>query len=79
MRDVDDIDKPKAAARFLILMLAVVFYALAIVGYLQNPPGFSLTVFILGAIGTTCLLTYLFASDDTCAAICHLATWNTWP
>jgi len=70
---------PNPAARFLILAFMILFYTWAVIAYFRDPVGFFALVAILGAVGTGFLLVFLFGSDQTCDATCHLFTLGMWP
>jgi quinol-cytochrome oxidoreductase complex cytochrome b subunit len=76
---MEESSKPNPAARYLVLIIAVAFYALTVVAYSQEPRGFSTPVYTFGAIGTVFMLLYFFASDEACDGICYIVTIGIWP
>lgn len=62
------------AARFFVLLCAVLFYILAVVVYFHAVPGFTVGVYILASVGTLFLAVFLFGSETACNVVAHLLT-----
>jgi len=66
------------AARLVVFVFAIVFFALAIAAYFHDPRGFTTPVYGLAAVGGAFLLLGLLGSQDACDDTVHLLTLGVW-
>ena len=62
------------AARFFILICAVLAYCAAVIVYFHGEPGFIAGVYWLGGVGTFFLALSLFGSNSACDTIAWILT-----
>jgi hypothetical protein len=65
------------AARFFVLICAVLTYCAAVIVYFTGEPGFVAGVYWLGGVGTFFLALALFGSNNACDAVAWLLTFGS--
>jgi hypothetical protein len=69
---------PTEAARFFVLIVAIVCYTAGALLFLHASPDYVVGVLILGAIGTIYLGLFMFASTGACQTAALLLTLGGW-
>ena len=67
--------RPNPAARFVVFVLTVAFYTLAIASYFHEPEGASTLTYAYALVGTAFFMVFLFGSDEVCHYACFLVFW----
>jgi hypothetical protein len=74
MDGADKSPNTNPAARFVVFVFAIVFFALAVAAYFHEPAGFTTPVYGLGAVGGAFLFLALLGSQTACDTTVHLLT-----
>lgn len=73
------VEDPPPAARFFVLVVAVVLYSLAALIHWNAGPDYLWGTAILASIGTIYLALFLFASTRACYNAAQVLTLGSWP